>query len=212
MRNGTELSASKRGRPRAFDEAEALAAFAGVFHEAGFEAASLDRLCAAAGLSRPSVYNAFGDKLAVYETVLRRYADEMRRVTEEATADSGDARALLRAFLGAALGTYAARGALGLGCLVFANAVVDAPAHPRVARIVRDTLDGAESLLARRATALPEGAMTPAEARRTARLAASMMCGLAVRARAGEKRTALRRLVDEAADALAGDAGPSPDR
>ena len=211
MRIGTKSVTPKPGRPRTFDEDDALAAFAGVFHETGFEAASLDRLCAAAGLSRPSAYNAFGDKLAIYETVLRRYADEMRRVTDEATAHCEDARTLLRAFLGAALGVYAARDSLGLGCLVFANAVVDAPAHASVARIVRDTLDGAESLLIRRATALPEGAMTRAEARRTARLAASVMCGLAVRARAGQGRSALRRLADEAADALAGDGRSVPD-
>jgi AcrR family transcriptional regulator len=43
------------------------------FWAAGYQATSLDRLSEAAGLKRPSLYGAFGDKQALYVALLRTY-------------------------------------------------------------------------------------------------------------------------------------------
>ena len=60
-------------RPREFDADRALARATAVFWAKGYEAASLDDLCAATGLNRSSLYGAFGDKRALYLQALERY-------------------------------------------------------------------------------------------------------------------------------------------
>ncbi|MFX9646043.1 TetR/AcrR family transcriptional regulator, partial [Acinetobacter baumannii] len=69
----TENSRRQRGRPREFDPDEVLDKVRAVFEEKGFAGASLDDLAAAAGLNRPSLYAAFGDKEQLYIHALRRY-------------------------------------------------------------------------------------------------------------------------------------------
>ncbi|HET6735714.1 TetR/AcrR family transcriptional regulator [Mycobacterium sp.] len=51
-----------RGRPRAFDRADALRQAMTVFWERGYEGASISELAAAMGISSPSLYAAFGCK------------------------------------------------------------------------------------------------------------------------------------------------------
>src|SRR5262245_19863029 len=73
MRTGTELTKRSRGRPRGFIPSEVLDRVRRVFMQKGFAAASLDELAAAAGLNRPSLYAAFGDKEQLYIATLRFY-------------------------------------------------------------------------------------------------------------------------------------------
>lgn len=62
-----------RGRPATIDRQQALDAAVKVFWEKGYEGASLDDLTAAMKMSRPALYNAFGDKQALFGRVLDRY-------------------------------------------------------------------------------------------------------------------------------------------
>lgn len=62
-------------RPREFDPDTALERAMQVFWAKGYEATSLDDLCAATGLSRSSLYAAFGDKRDLLLQSLDRYAD-----------------------------------------------------------------------------------------------------------------------------------------
>src|SRR5579883_1226199 len=64
---------AKRGRPRAYDEETALAQAMRVFWTGGYAATSLDELSAATRMNRPSLYAAFGDKQALYRTLIERY-------------------------------------------------------------------------------------------------------------------------------------------
>jgi AcrR family transcriptional regulator len=73
MRTGTEKEKRSRGRPRGFITEEVLEKVRGVFLAKGFTGASLDELSAAAGLNRPSLYAAFGDKEQLYIATLRFY-------------------------------------------------------------------------------------------------------------------------------------------
>lgn len=61
-------------RPAAFDREAILDALMRTFWEHGFETSSLDRLEKATGLKRQSLYNAFGDKEAMFVAALDRYA------------------------------------------------------------------------------------------------------------------------------------------
>ncbi len=64
-------------RKRAFDEAAVLRAARDVFWVRGYEAASLDLLQAAMGLSRSSLYVTFGSKRALFTRVLSVYLAEV---------------------------------------------------------------------------------------------------------------------------------------
>ncbi len=60
-------------RPRQFDRDQALLQAINVFCEKGFAAASTDELMKAMGLSRQSMYNAFGDKRELYVEAMKQY-------------------------------------------------------------------------------------------------------------------------------------------
>ena len=61
------------GRPREFDEEEALAKIMDVFWARGFEGATVSDLMGATGLKKGSLYAAFGDKRAMYLKALALY-------------------------------------------------------------------------------------------------------------------------------------------
>lgn len=61
-------------RPREFDDAEVLDAVARCFSRRGLEATSMRDLAAETGLNCQSLYNAFGDKRALFLQALERHA------------------------------------------------------------------------------------------------------------------------------------------
>lgn len=63
-------------RPREFDEAAALDAAMQCFWVRGYEATSMRDLAGAMGMTGASVYNAFGDKRALFSQALERYVDQ----------------------------------------------------------------------------------------------------------------------------------------
>lgn len=71
----SQLSVSRRpGRPRQFDEHAVLEAALAVFWSYGYAGGGLDALGAATGLSRSSLYRAFGDKRGLFLAVVDHYA------------------------------------------------------------------------------------------------------------------------------------------
>ena len=84
------------GRPREFDETEALDRAVDVFWEHGFEGTSISDLEAATGVARQSLYNVFGGKRELFLRALDRYAtlNEQRDV-----AAHGRGVPALRSFL-----------------------------------------------------------------------------------------------------------------
>jgi len=62
-------------RPREFDETAALSAVMQCFWSQGYEATSVRDLIAATGMTGASLYNAFGDKRALYQKALDHYVD-----------------------------------------------------------------------------------------------------------------------------------------
>jgi AcrR family transcriptional regulator len=83
-------SSKRVGRPRTFNQEQALDRAMHVFWEKGYEGASLHDLTAAMGIQPASLYAAFGNKQAVFEQALTRYlagpAAYMHAALEEPTA------------------------------------------------------------------------------------------------------------------------------
>lgn len=65
-----------RGRPKTFNNFEALEKAQNLFWEKGYEATSLTELVKAMGISRQSMYNTFGNKHALFLQCLEFYIHE----------------------------------------------------------------------------------------------------------------------------------------
>ena len=68
----------RRGRPRQYDRETALKGALSVFSTKGFTVTSLDDLASVAGMNRPSLYNAFGDKESMYRETLEHFIAGLR--------------------------------------------------------------------------------------------------------------------------------------
>jgi TetR/AcrR family transcriptional repressor of nem operon len=86
-------------RPRTFDEAEALDAAVDCFWRRGLEAASIRDLAAGMGVNCPSLYNAFGDKRALFALALERYAVCFLRERIQRLEAEPSPKAAIRLFL-----------------------------------------------------------------------------------------------------------------
>lgn len=64
-------------RPRTFNPDEVLLIARDVFWKQGYQNTSLDDITAATGLTKPSLYAAFGDKASLFRKVLDRYHAEV---------------------------------------------------------------------------------------------------------------------------------------
>ena len=76
-------------RPREFEPAEAVEKAMQVFWQHGYEDASLPDLLNGMGLTRGSLYKAFGDKRQLFLRALERYLEQGRDgLSDVARADS----------------------------------------------------------------------------------------------------------------------------
>ena len=61
------------GRPRQFDPDQVLDTVINVFWELGYDASDTETLAKRTGLTKPSLYNAFGTKEDLFVAALARY-------------------------------------------------------------------------------------------------------------------------------------------
>ncbi|NYF18156.1 AcrR family transcriptional regulator [Microbacterium sp. AK009] len=114
----------RRGRPRSFDSDAALEKALFVFWEHGYEGASLALLTEAMGISRKSMYAAYGNKEDLFLKVLELYEKGPGSYARESVA-APTAREVARAFLDGAVragtqpdlpsGCFGVRAALAVG-------------------------------------------------------------------------------------------------
>lgn len=78
------------GRPRTFDEQEALERAVEVFWRQGYEGTSITDLTTAMGVNKPSLYAVYGGKADLFRRVIAHYAEHdmayARAALEESTA------------------------------------------------------------------------------------------------------------------------------
>jgi TetR/AcrR family transcriptional repressor of nem operon len=86
-------------RPRTFDDTVALDAAIQCFWHRGYEATSVRDLAASMGICGTSLYNAFGDKRALFVKALERYLDGSTRARIARLEGSYPPKQAVRAFL-----------------------------------------------------------------------------------------------------------------
>jgi TetR/AcrR family transcriptional regulator, transcriptional repressor for nem operon len=109
------------GRPLQFDPEVALEAAMQTFWSRGYEATALPDLLAATGLSRSSLYQAFGSKQALFERCLRRYREKIAGSMQAALAIAPSAIDFLRDVL-EGIADETAGNARRRGCLIMNTA------------------------------------------------------------------------------------------
>src|SRR5262245_47527927 len=127
-----EVIRRPRGRPRGFEPDAVLQRVRAVFLEKGFAGASLDELAEAAGLNRPSLYAAFGDKEQLYIHTLRAYGAQGVAAMDAALAGEGPIDKRLGQVFRGAVDIYTAPPS-PRGCMIVGTAAVEAPTHPKIA-------------------------------------------------------------------------------
>jgi len=184
-----------RGRPRKFDEDEALTAAMQVFWRQGMAATSLDDLAQAMAMNRPSIYNAFGSKEDVYRAALARFCTRLDDGLAHTLDPASDPRSGLIDFFDQALEVYC-RDNSALGCLMICTAPAVALTHPAVGQDLANLIARLDERLRRylrrgvQAGDLPAGL----DVRLAAKLLQATLQTLALRARSGETKKSLRQL------------------
>lgn len=124
VRHVKEIAVQK-GRPREFCPEEALDKALHVFWRQGYEGASLTDLTEAMGISRPSLYAAFGNKEDLFRRALDRYSETGPGAVQREALDQPTAKAVVERMLRGAAecltdpdnprGCLAVQGALSCG-------------------------------------------------------------------------------------------------
>jgi AcrR family transcriptional regulator len=184
------------GRPREFDVEEALEQAMLVFWKQGYEGSSMGDLERAMGISRASLYAAFGKKEQLFRKALDRYSQGPAAYTARAL-EKVTAREVATAYLTGAVRATTRPGS-PLGCL----SVQGALAITDDSRTAHDILitwreEGVALLRERFQRAIDEGDLPPdSDAGQLARYVITVGNGIAVQAAGGTPRSQLQQMAD----------------
>ena len=188
---------------RQFDEQEVIAVALDVFWRKGLHDATMQDLAAATGVQRGSLYNAYGDKEAIFLRAFDRYAAQFLQTAANALAQ-GDAAARLQNFFDLIIVNMTS-GSPPRGCLTTRTALDATISSAAVRQRVQSVLSRLEQLIARAISTAPNG-RSAIDANRLARVVVTFTRGIAVMERAGYGRKQLKEAAATFVDALVGDA------
>ena len=179
-------------RPREFDEDVVLDAAMNCFWERGFESTSVRELAGEMGISSPSLYNAFGDKRALFRRVLEHYSQHSGRARIarlESTLPPKEAvRTFITEIIERSLDDQDRR-----GCLLVNSALEIAPHDAEIGADIAERLGEIEAFFRRSiAAAQTDGTIPPERgADDLARLMLGILLGIRVLARSKPDRALL---------------------
>jgi AcrR family transcriptional regulator len=197
----------RRGRPRAYDPKQALRSITEAFWKSGYSGTSLDDLSKAAGMNRPSLYAAFGDKRELYLAALGRYWENGHRLMRELLSDGQPLRTQLLNVYEGALHMYFPDKARARGCFAIGTATVEAVQDPKIRVALANGVRKLDEIYeARLRMAQERGELSAKQDAATlASLASATLHTIAIRARAGVEREELRQFARRAVDAICRD-------
>src|SRR5271155_2785278 len=192
-------AAHPRGRPRSFDEADALEKAIHVFWSKGYDGVTIDDLVAGMGVGRPSLYAVFGDKRAIFLRVLKAYAERKGALAAKALLSPQGLRDSIAGFLRYAVESATEKGS-ARGCLLVCVAPVVDDAEVR--KFLQNAAAGGAALVEGRfrdgitAGEIPSDFPVAVRAIQVTDFAR----GLTMRAQIGTPRKKFLRDAEEAAD------------
>jgi TetR/AcrR family transcriptional regulator, transcriptional repressor for nem operon len=178
---------------RQFDEQEVIALALDVFWRKGLHDATMQDLAAATGVQRGSLYNAYGDKEAIFLRAFDQYAEQFLETAAQALAE-GDAAERLRTFFDVIIVNMTS-GSPSRGCLTTRTALDAAISSEDVRARVQGLLSRLEQIVSAAIGSVPN-------ANRLARVIVTFTRGLAVMERAGYSRKQLKESAATFVDAL----------
>ncbi|MBD0424701.1 TetR/AcrR family transcriptional regulator [Streptomyces sp. TRM S81-3] len=185
-----------RGRPRSFDADQALEKAMDVFWRQGYEGAALSDLTAAMGITKTSMYAAYGNKEELFRKVLDRYGEGPAGYLPEAVRKP-TARAVAEHLLkGAVLaGTTPGR---PTGCLAVQGALAAGEAGEAAHKLLAEwRKQGEKRVRERLRAARDEGDLPPGtDPTALARYLFTVAYGVAVQAASGVPRRQLQETVE----------------
>ena len=188
-----------RGRPRSFDETEALERATQVYWSERLRRRHDRRSCAGMGVGRPSLYSVFGDKRDLFLRVLKAYAEKKGARAAQALLSPQALRDSLARFLKHAVESATEKGS-ARGCLLACVApLVD---DPEVRQFLQDAAAGAAALVEGRFRDAISAGEIPSDfpvAVRAVQLV-DFARALTMRAQLGTPRKTLLKDAEEAAD------------
>ena len=192
-------SARPRGRPRSFDESDALEKATRVFRSKGYDGVTVDDLVAGMGVGRPSLYSVFGDKRTLFLRVLRKYAERKGARAAKALFSPPALRDALAAFFRHSVESATEEGSAP-GCLLVCVAPLVNDAEVR--QFLQDAVAAGAALVERRLCDAISAGEVPSDFPVAARASQvlDLSRGLTVRAQMGVPRKTLLKDADEAAD------------
>jgi AcrR family transcriptional regulator len=171
----------------------------------GLSGASIESIARSAGLNRPSLAAAFGDKNTIYARTASQYAAMMDERLGEAL-DNEDLEAALLNVFDAAIDIYTADGPDG--CFVICTAPAEAPTNPVCRNILDQSLNAIDALFRKRLERERKRIQaSPSDLSVLAAQLGATLHTLALRARAGWTRDRLRRLASGAVGQLLASVG-----
>jgi TetR/AcrR family transcriptional repressor of nem operon len=179
-------------RPREFDEVTALEAAMACFWRRGYEATSMRDLASSMGISGPSLYNAFGDKRALFVSALERYLDHSPRARIKRLEASLPPKQAVHRFIEEVI-ERSLNDRERRGCFLINSALEVAPHDRELGALIADRLGEIEAFFRRSIKAAQaEGAAPPhLIAKDLARLLLGVLLGIRVLARAKPERALL---------------------
>jgi TetR/AcrR family transcriptional regulator, transcriptional repressor for nem operon len=190
------------GRPRTFQDDEIRAAMMQLFWQHGFEGTALPDLEMATGLSRKSLYNAFGDKQAMFVAALGAFRQAVVREHTLALAQDGaGVKSISTVLHGLAdlAGTPTGR----MGCMICNTSREDVADVPAVREEINAYFAAIEAAMLKAIlTGQALGEIEDRKPEDLARLCLGAIVSISVLAKAGQPVAVLKSIASETIAAL----------
>jgi AcrR family transcriptional regulator len=188
----------KTGRPRAFDEGEAVEIAMHLFWRYGYEGVGVADLTKAVGVAPPSLYGVFGNKANLYRRSLELYSQKFRLVDSGAVGEATSMAEAVSLLLTAAVEIVTSP--LGeRSCMISSGMLYSHPDHAELAGELGKHRDAIREEIASLLKPWAEPTRLPSVARHLA----AVLMGFSIQARDGASKEELLETADDIARSFA---------